>query len=100
MSSKRIKRELQTWDHNHDMTAKPFSTDIAQWVCSMQGPPNSPYEGGTYFIHVKLPSDYPFKPPCVRIMTPIYHPGFSNGKSCMNILYDNWSPALTVYKVL
>uniref|UniRef100_A0A668S2Y6 E2 ubiquitin-conjugating enzyme n=1 Tax=Oreochromis aureus TaxID=47969 RepID=A0A668S2Y6_OREAU len=60
-----------------------------------------PYHGGVFFLSVHFPTDYPFKPPKVAFTTKIYHPNInSNGSICLDILRSQWSPALTVSKVL
>ena len=65
------------------------------------GPEGSPYAGGLYFLTIAFPTDYPFKPPNVRFTTRIYHPNINgNGAICLDILKDQWSPALTISKVL
>lgn len=46
--------------------AKPLDTDILTWHYVIQGPPGSPYAGGTYHGILKFPSEYPLKPPSVR----------------------------------
>ena len=65
------------------------------------GPDDSPYSGGVFFLDIHFPADYPFKPPKVSFTTRIYHCNInSNGGICLDILKDQWSPALTVSKVL
>jgi ubiquitin-conjugating enzyme E2 D/E len=65
------------------------------------GPEDSPYQGGVFFLSISFPTDYPFKPPKVTFTTRIYHPNInSNGSICLDILKDQWSPALTISKVL
>ena len=65
------------------------------------GPEDSPYSGGVFFLNIVFPPDYPFKPPKVTFTTKIYHCNInSNGSICLDILKDQWSPALTISKVL
>ena len=64
-------------------------------------PSDSPYEGGIFFLAIQFPADYPFKPPKIKFNTKIYHPNINaNGGICLDILKDQWSPALTISKVL
>jgi ubiquitin-protein ligase len=59
----------------------------------------SPYSGGVFFLSITFPVDYPFKPPKVSFTTKIYHPNINaNGSICLDILRDQWSPALTISK--
>ena len=65
------------------------------------GPADSPYAGGVFFSLIHFPPDYPFKPPKVQFQTKLYHPNVnSQGSICLDILKEQWSPALTISKVL
>lgn len=61
----------------------------------------TPYQGGLYFLSIQFPTDYPFKPPRIKFDTKIIHVNI-NGKGGIDcsILKENWSPALTISKVL
>merc|ERR1719229_76095 len=68
---------------------------------SLFGPEESPYAGGIFFLRIRFPLDYPFKPPKVQFITKIYHCNVNtHGSICLDILSDQWSPALTISKVL
>jgi ubiquitin-conjugating enzyme E2 D/E len=67
----------------------------------IMGPGESPYQGGVFFLDIVFPPDYPFKPPKCTFKTKVYHPNINaNGGICLDILKNQWSPALTTTKVL
>lgn len=51
------------------------------------GPENSPYEGGIFELDLSITDRYPFEPPKLRFITPIYHPNIdSTGRICLDLL--------------
>lgn len=103
MALKRINKELQDLgrDPPAQCSAGPVGDDLFHWQATIMGPPDSPYQGGVFFLTIHFPTDYPFKPPKVAFTTRIYHPNInSNGSICLDILRSQWSPALTISKVL
>ena len=104
MSLKRIQKELKeiSRDPPCNCSAGPKSnSDMYSWQATLVGPSDSPYQGGVFFLNILFPVDYPFKPPKITFTTKIYHCNVnSNGAICLDILKDQWSPALTISKVL
>ncbi|MQL79851.1 hypothetical protein Taro_012285 [Colocasia esculenta] len=103
MASKRIQKELQDLqrDPPTSCSAGPVGEDLFHWQATIMGPSDSPYSGGVFFVKIHFPPDYPFKPPKVNFQTKVYHPNInSNGSICLDILKEQWSPALTISKVL
>ena len=103
MAQKRIRKELDeiNRDPPANCSAGLVDDDLYHWQATIMGPGDSPYQGGVFFLNITFPMDYPFKPPKVVFQTKIYHPNInSNGGICLDILKDQWSPALTISKVL
>ena len=103
-ASKRISKELADFkkDPPGDCSAGPVDeNDIFTWEAVIFGPSDSPYAGGIFNATIQFPLDYPFKPPRIMFATKIYHPNINKeGFICLDILKQNWSPALTITKVL
>ena len=104
MALKRIQKELidLTRDPLTDCSAGPNNeSDQFRWEATITGPEDSPYAGGIFFLQIHFPPDYPFKPPTVKFTTRVYHPNInSDGNICLDILKNQWSPSLTIGKVL
>ncbi|EUB62216.1 Ubiquitin-conjugating enzyme E2 [Echinococcus granulosus] len=102
-SLKRIQKELSeiSNDPPPNCSAFPRGDNLYEWISTILGPPGSVYEGGIFYLDIHFPLDYPFKPPKVTFKTRIYHCNInSHGVICLDILKDNWSPALTISKLL
>ncbi|KAJ2786945.1 hypothetical protein GGI15_001106 [Coemansia interrupta] len=102
-SAKRIQKELAeiSLDPPSNCSAGPKGDNLYEWVSTIVGPGDSPYSGGVFFLDIHFPQEYPFKPPKIIFRTRIYHCNInSQGQICLDILKDNWSPALTISKVL
>jgi ubiquitin-conjugating enzyme E2 D/E len=103
MSARRILKEINELrnDAPENCSAGPRGDDVYTWDAMILGPTDTPYAGGIFNLEIHFPSDYPFKPPKVVFITKIYHPNISSqGNICLDILKNQWSPALTVGKVL
>ena len=95
-------------------SASLINNDLLHWNAFINGPENSPYEGGIFCLEIYFPKNYPFTYPRIFFKTPIYHPNFKNGgeigENCccaLPILGPNWSPCsnmrdvfLTIYSKL
>jgi len=104
MSAKRIAKELREMqtDAPGNCTAGPIDeANVYKWGGTIIGPSDSPYAGGLFLLEIEFPVDYPFKPPRVSFTTKVFHPNVNaNGGICLDILKDQWSPALSIGKVL
>eukprot|EP00451_Oxyrrhis_marina_P002930 CAMPEP_0204269938 /NCGR_PEP_ID=MMETSP0468-20130131/17689_1 /ASSEMBLY_ACC=CAM_ASM_000383 /TAXON_ID=2969 /ORGANISM="Oxyrrhis marina" /LENGTH=518 /DNA_ID=CAMNT_0051245409 /DNA_START=29 /DNA_END=1585 /DNA_ORIENTATION=+ len=108
--AKRVVSELQkvnrsdpgVWYHSGaGIHIFPSEEPFRHWRVLMEGPEGSPFEGGVFLLKVDIPSEYPFRNPKIEFETPIYHCNFSDsGTSCVDILGDQWSPALTIPRAL
>ena len=101
---KRIQKDLDDLKNEPVMncSASPINNnDLLNWEATIIGPTKSPYAGGVFNLSIIFPERYPFKPPKVKFLTKIYHPNIDRlGNICLDILNVNWSPVISVTKLL
>lgn len=106
MAESRILKEIEDIykDPPDNISAGPIDdNDIYHWEAIIDGPDDSDYKNGVFLLDIKIPKEYPFKPPVCKFKTKIFHPNINpdNGKICVNILdNDKWNPSLTISNIL
>ena len=70
------------------------------FICAIQGPKDTPYQNGFFRLDITFPNNYPFSPPKVKFITPIFHPNISGTEICLDILQDSWRPIITLGALL
>jgi len=110
MAQRRLARDYKIFSTNPPpgFTAHPRAidqfgekVDLFDWIATIQGPENSPFEGGLFKLHFKFPAEFPYKPPCVTFITKMFHPNvYSSGKICLDILQDQWSAVFDLKTIL
>lgn len=59
------------------------------------------YTRREFIFTVKVPTDYPYSPPKVLCTDKeLFHPNILDGKICLNILREEWSPAMNIKNVI
>ncbi|XP_056299208.1 uncharacterized protein LOC130212098 [Pseudoliparis swirei] len=100
---KRILQELRSLhcDPHPYFSIFPSESDFTFWKILMEGPPDTPYERGTFELFCQFGSDYPVKPPLVRFVTRVYHCNINSvGRICHNIFDRNYHAQITMRDVL
>jgi ubiquitin-conjugating enzyme E2 D/E len=103
MAIKRLQKEINDMitDPPTNCSAGIVGDDIFHWKATIMGPEGTPYHGGIFNLSIFFSPEYPFKSPKINFQTKIYHPNINSaGQICLDILKNEWSPALTISKVL
>ncbi|XP_068171947.1 ubiquitin-conjugating enzyme E2 T [Antennarius striatus] len=103
----RLKRELQLLSNEPPPGITCWQTEdqMDDLRAQILGGSETPYEGGVFSLEIKIPERYPFEPPKIRFLTPIYHPNIdSSGRICHDALKlppkGAWKPSLNISTVL
>ncbi|KAI8334818.1 ubiquitin-conjugating enzyme/RWD-like protein [Chlamydoabsidia padenii] len=82
--------------------ARPTENNILEWHYVIQGPPDTPYHGGEYYGRLTFPSDYPYKPPSIRMSTPSgrFQPDTRLCLTMSDFHPSLWNPSWSVATIL
>lgn len=102
--NRRISKEIEDCQKQDtsNLQVEIVGDSLNHLIGAFHGPTETPYEGGLFKIDIKIPTDYPFRPPIMKFITKIYHPNISSqtGAICLDILKEQWSPVLTIKSAL
>eukprot|EP00794_Sanderia_malayensis_P018869 gene18869-20769_t len=101
--SKRLRQDLMTLMTSSlkTISAFPNGDNLFQWNATIQGCPETPYEGIVYKLSLEFPARYPIDPPNVKFISPCFHPNIDEkGNICLDILKEKWSPLLDAKTIL
>lgn len=81
--ARRVAKELADIEADKKVsgiTARPADNngDLTHLKAWIPGPPGTPYEGGQFVVDVRIPSEYPFRPPVMKFDTKVWHPNISS----------------------
>mmetsp|Transcript_19054 Transcript_19054/g.31195 ORF Transcript_19054/g.31195 Transcript_19054/m.31195 type:complete len:176 (-) Transcript_19054:93-620(-) len=101
--TRRLQQELMQLMKDGDpaATAFPDGDSLFSWSGSITGASGTVYEGLTYKLAIKFPSEYPYTAPTIKFATPCFHPNVdTHGNICLDILKEKWSATYSVATIL
>jgi len=86
---RRLLKEYRSLTDNppEGISAGPVSEDdLLLWEAVIEGPLDTPFEGGVFPAELKFPRDYPLAPPTMKFLCDVWHPNGTFCPSCHLIL--------------
>ncbi|KAH9573648.1 hypothetical protein CY35_01G011500 [Sphagnum magellanicum] len=102
MSSPSKRREMDVMKlMMSDYKVEMVNDGMNEFYVEFHGPPESPYQDGTWRIRVELPEAYPYKSPSIGFVNRIFHPNVDemSGSVCLDVINQTWSPMFDLINV-
>lgn len=100
-SALRVQKDVNELDVPASMKVSFPDPDNLMHMTLVLKPTEGYYVSGSFDFNIKIPEDYPHKPPKVHCDTKVFHPNIDlEGNVCLNILRQDWNPVLTLSSVL
>jgi len=95
---------LDAHDKEKFMLEFPDSNDLTKFSCTFHIDSDDSYwYGGVYKFNIEIPSEYPIKPPKVRLDPAhrVWHPNIEDkdGRVCLNLLKKDWKCVCSINQV-
>jgi ubiquitin-protein ligase len=103
LSNKRLVNEIKLLkkDPIPDIKLIIDDNNIYEMSAEVKGPEDTVYSSGLFKLSIKVPEDYPIKPPSIRFLKPVFHPNiYRDGKICLDVLLNEWSPVQNIRTIL
>lgn len=104
VSIRRIEHKLRCFEERNVpcwIAKAPTQSNLYHLLAGVEGPPDTAFERGGFWLALRLSRDYPWSPPKIRFLTRVYHPNIDGrGKICMDTLEKAWSAFMTLGFVL
>ena len=99
----RLTKDMQELDKPSfiEMRVDPANIMVFSLTMDLTQERDSIWFGGKYDFTIRVPPEYPHKPPVAHCDTPVYHPNIdTEGNVCLNILRADWKPVLDIGNVI
>ncbi|KAI6298723.1 Ubiquitin-conjugating enzyme E2 8 [Pyricularia oryzae] len=85
----------------NDNIANSSLSAVQEFYVVFKGPEETPFEGGTWKVHVELPDQYPYKSPSIGFVNRIFHPNIDelSGSVCLDVINQTWSPMFDMINI-
>ncbi|KAK9475814.1 ubiquitin-conjugating enzyme type E2 [Lipomyces japonicus] len=74
---------------------------MQEFYVRFKGPQETPFQDGTWSVHVELPDQYPYKSPSIGFRNRIFHPNIDelSGSVCLDVINQSWSPMFDMINI-